>query len=152
MIVVVLITLLIPSGSAFAQDIPDGDGGDGGDLGPFPDPNPSNPVVNKITSAGDPPWCVSKLCFNPSYFYGGGEITLEQDGNTVKIATTGNIVTNGQLSLPLPQGADPTKCTFYKDGAPQPNKAFPGNDGNVFAYIWQPPGSISGTWSVQCIN
>ncbi len=129
-----------------------GDGG-GGDLGPFPDPDPSNPVVNKVSSAGTtPPWCVSKLCFNPSYFLGGGELTLEQDGDTVKISITGNVVTNGQLSLPLPQGADPNKCTFFLGEFAQPNTVFPGNDGNVFAYIGQPPESISGTWSVKCDN
>jgi len=77
---------------------------------------------------------------------------LIQDGNNVKITITGNVSTFGQLSLQLPSGADPSKCTFYKDDVAQPNQVLPGNDGNVYAYIWQPPGSISGTWSVQCDN
>ncbi len=170
MIIAILLFMLFPMSIVWANgeapDLPPGDrngdlgngdaggngDGGGGDPGPFPDPNPSNPVVNKVTSAGPAPWCVSTLCFNPSYFLGDGELTLEQDGDTVIISITGNVITNGQLSLPLPQGADPNKCTFLLDEFEQPNTVFPGNDGNVFAYIGQPPESISGTWSVKCDN
>ncbi|MBC8496595.1 MAG: hypothetical protein H8D37_02930 [Chloroflexi bacterium] len=146
---ILLISLLIPTGAAFAvAEDPGGGGDNGGD--PPVIKVPRDPKPNKVSSSGtNPPWCVSKLCFNPSYFF-GGEITLEQDGKNVKISITGTVFTSGQLSFPLPEGADPYKCTFYKDGVAQPNTVFKGNDGNVYTIIGQPPGSISGTWSIQC--
>ena len=154
--VILLICLLVPTGATFAFS---------GDVAPDPPPPelfvaiPDEPVVmpprdpkpltvSSLDTTGV--LCVGGKCFNPFYISGDGSITLELDGAAVKISTDGNVFTQGQLSFPLPAGADVTKCTFYKDGVAQSVPVFPGNSGNVYTIIGQPPGSISGTWSVSC--
>ncbi|MBT3389275.1 MAG: hypothetical protein HN413_02595 [Chloroflexi bacterium] len=161
-IVIVILGLLIPTGAALANTIIKKTAGV--DLppdnppAPDPDPAPADPVImpprdpkpRTVSSAGTSGiLCVGGICFNPFYI-SGGEITLEQGGAAVKISTDGNVFTQGQLSFPLPAGADATKCTFYKDGIAQSVPVFPGNSENVYTIIGQPPGSISGTWSVSC--
>lgn len=88
------------------------------------------------------------VSFNPAYLI--GELTLEKEGNSVKITSTGYLYVSGQLSFPLPKGFTANQCTFFKDGVALDNTVFPGNSGNAYIYIGQPPGSIAGTYTMSC--
>lgn len=146
--ILLIIALLIPTGITSAiGDIPDPD------LDPDPDPDPdpvSDPPTTTTCPSTDFPGAITcgGIEFNPDYLI--GEMTLEKDGNTLKITSQGTLYVSGQLSFPLPDGFSASQCIFEKDENPLPNTVFPGNKGNAYIYIWQPPNSINGTYTLSC--